>query len=392
MSVKGVFASNHGITGARVGDFASGLLHAGTAGTAPLLALSTGMKSRPATDTVIHWFEQNKLTGRIKVTNNAASGKTLAVDDASQVIVGMIFRSEDTGEYFFVEAVTGSDLTVTRGFGGTTVTALDGSSTNKPIQRIGTAFEEGSSKPTAYVNLGYPRWNYVQIFRNAWDVTGTAKAIKWHTGNQVALNKQEAALYHAEDIERSSLWGRAAAGSLNGRPFRTMDGIITQIKTNVQAQSTNVSWAGDMRPFLQGIFEKNIKGQPNERIAFSGNSVVATLEDMARKDSQIQLNIAENQFGFEIMKMRTPFGTVMLMTHPLFVESPLWTKDLLVLHPAAITYRWLRPTDEDNYDKDGTRAGVDSDYGIIQSELSVEYQAEVTGGYFTGIDTAAASP
>lgn len=391
MAVKGVFASHQNIVGARKGDFASGLLQTQPTGSAPLLALSSGMSSRDAMDTVATWFEENHLTGRINVTNNAASGTTFTVSDATQVVAGMIFYVESTGEYVYVDSVSGSNLTVTRGFGASSVSALDGSSTAKAIQRVGTAFEEGSSKPTAYANVGFPRFNYMQIFRNAWDVTGTAAAIDWHTGDIVAKNKADASLFHAEDIERSSIWGIKAIGTLNGRPFRTMDGLKAQILTNLYVESTNTQWADDLRPWLQGIFETNIKGQPNERIAFCGNTVLGVVEDMARKDSTINIMPGQTDFGMEINKLRTPFGMVTLMSHPLFNENATWTQDLLVLHPAAIEYRYLRRTFADDNDRSGTRAGADADFGTVTTEGCITYKAEKTGGYGSGISTAAAS-
>lgn len=391
MAVKGVFASHQNVVSSRKGDFASGLLQTQPTGNAPLLALSAGMASRDAMDTIATWFEENHLSGRITVTNNAGTGQTLTVNDVSQAITGMVYYAESTGEYFFIESISGSNLTVTRGFGGSSISALDGSGTPEPIQRVGTAFEEGSSKPTAYANLGYPRFNYMQIFRNAWDVTGTAAAVEYHTGNIVAKNRADAALFHAEDIERSSIWGVKAVGTLNGKPFRTMDGIKAQIITNVRAQSTNVKWNTDIRPFLQDVFSTNIKGQPNERLAFCGNTVLGVVEDMARLDSQINLAPGQTDFGMEIVRLRSPYGSIVLVTHPLMNESPLWTKDLLVIHPAAVEYRYLRRTMNDDYDKDGTRAGADADFGVITTEGCIVYKAEKTGGYFSGIDTAAAS-
>lgn len=391
MAVKGVFASHQNIVGARKGDFASGLLQTQPTGSAPMLALSTGMMSRDLTDTVATWFEENHLTGRIGVTNNAGTAATLVVNDPSQVVAGQLYLVEASGEIVFVESITGASATVTRGFGDTTATAIDGSAVVAHLQRIGTAFEEGSARPTAFVNLGYPRFNYAHIFRNSWDVTGTTRAVEYHTGNVVAKNMADAALFHAEDIERASFYSVKAMGVMNNKPFRTMDGIKQQLQTNVTSQSTNVSWAGDIRPFLQAIFEVNVKGQPNERIAFCGNTVLAVIEDIARLDSTINISPGEGAYGFKFKKLMTPFGDITLMTHPLMNENPVFTKELWVLHPAAIEYRWLRRTSNDDYDRNGSRAGVDADYGVITSEMCVCYKAERTGGYFNDIDTAAAS-
>jgi hypothetical protein len=391
MAVKGVFASHQNIVGARKGDFASGLLQTQPTGSAPMLALSSGMASRGLGDTVATWFEEDHLTGTINITNNAGTGVTLTLNDVTQVVANQVFLIHATGEYVFVEGISGSNATVTRGFGGTSIQAVDGSGTPKPMQRIGTAFEEGSAKPTAFANLGFPRFNYSQTFRNAWDVTGTAAAVQFHTGDVVAKNKADAALFHAEDIERSTVWGVKAIGTLNSKPFRTMDGIQKQLSTNLSSQATNVAWADDIRPFLEGIFAVNIKGQPNERISFCGNTVVGVFEDIARKDATINIMPGQTDYGFNIRKLMTPFGDVTLMTHPLFSENAVFTKDWLVIHPGAVEYRWLRRTFADDYDRDGSRAGADADYGVITSELCVTYKAQKTGGYFDGIDTAAAS-
>ena len=390
MAVKGVFASDSGMVGDRKGDFASALLEVQPTGSAPLLALSSGMESADASDTVVTWFEENHLSGRISVTNNAGTGTSMIVDDATFVVAGTIFLVEASGEYVFVTAVVGTTVTVERGFAGTTNTALDGSSTAKPIQRIGTAHEEGSSKPTATANLGAPRFNYTQIFRNAWDVTGTARKVEFHTGDVVAKNRRDAATFHAEDIEKSLWFGRKSIGVKNSQPFRTMDGILPQISTNVTTQTTNTSYT-NIRDFLEDVFARNIKGKPNERIAFCGNTVVGVLDTLAMTFGTFQMNAGQTDFGMDIHKWVTPFGTVSLMTHPLFNESPLWTKDLYVLHPGAIRTRYLRRTMEDANDKDGSRAGTDADYGVYTTELAIEYKAELTGGKFTGIDTAKVS-
>ena len=91
MAVKGVFTSDQGIVGDRKGDFASALLQIMPNGSAPLLALSSGMESQNASDTVITWFEENHLSGRINLINDAALTTTIIVDDAGFVVVGAFY-------------------------------------------------------------------------------------------------------------------------------------------------------------------------------------------------------------------------------------------------------------------------------------------------------------
>jgi len=53
--------------------------------------------------------------------------------------------------------------------------------------------------------------------------------------------------------------------------------------------------------------------------------------------------------------------------------------------------KYLRRTSHDANDKDGSRAGADADFGVYTTECTIEYGAELTGGIYTGIDTAAAT-
>lgn len=386
-AIPGVFLSDSGIVGDPKGDFAAALLQEVPTGTAPLFALSSGMRSENATDTLIHWFEELHLSGRTLLAEALDNSETgIDVDDASSFVPGVIAMIETTGEYVFVTAVSGNTLTVIRGFAGTTP---DNAADDDGIQRIGTAYEEASGRPTAVANQGYPRFNYVQTFRNAWNISGTAKAVQYYTGDKTSKTRRDATLLHAEDIERAMWFGIKTVGVVNGTRFTTMDGLDAQITTNVTPAGSTTDWT-DLDTFLRTIFEKNIKGQPNERIAFSGNGALSVLNGIARLEGQIWLDPGATEFGLNVNRWITPYGNITLMTHPLMVENPLWTNDLRVLHPAAFKTKWLRRTFEDSYDQNGQRAGVDADFGIYTSELSVEYGLERTGGRMTGFTEAVA--
>lgn len=388
MAIRGVFASDSGIVGNPKGDFASALLQEVPTGTAPLFALSSGMPSRNATDVVVNWFEENHISGRTTQSgaNNSTTNTTMNVADASSYPPNVVLMNESTGEYVFVTAVVANALTVVRGFAGTTAANVPDAS---GWQRIGTAQEEGSAAPVAIANLGDPLYNLTQIFRNTWNVTGTSEAVEYYTGSQTAKNQRDAALFHGEDIERALIFGKRVIGVKNGQPFRNMNGLNAMITANVTAAGGTTSWT-QMDAFLQGIFARNIKGKPNERIAFTGNQGLSVMNNIARLNATTYIEPGQTEFGINVHKWITPFGDISLMTHPLMTESPLWTKDLYIFHPGAIETRWLRKTHMDAYDSDGTRAGVDADYGVYTSELSVEYHVQRTGGRLTGLTAGAA--
>lgn len=393
MSIQGIFASNQGIVGERQGDFASAILMTNPTGTAPFLAMSAGMGKEAASDTVFTWFEDSHNPGRTNVESGGTT-TTVVVGDGSFYVPNTILLVEETGEHMFVSAAAGNSLTVVRGLAGTSIVSLTNSMN---VQKIGNAFEESSGMPTAVTQQGAPRMNYTQIFRNGWAISGTAKAVKFLTGSKLAYNKQMCAMYHAEDMERSFIWGRKAVTTLNGKQFRLTDGVLAQIEQNggtilsAATDSGSGAVAGelsrvDLEEFIRQIFRFNVKGMPNERIAFGGDNVLLAMNRMAMLDGEYHITQGETKLGIQINTIVTPFGTLKLMTHPLMNENPYWRREMYVLHPGGIKKRVLRETNQEGYDKNGLRIqGKDADEGVITTECGVQVGAARTMGILRNV-------
>lgn len=395
MAVQGIFASNQGIVGERLGDFASAVLMTDPTGNAPLLGLTSGMPKENTGDTTFTWFEDSHEPGRQACVSGGTT-TTVVVADGSFYVPNTILLVEETGEHIFVTATAGNSLTVVRGLAGTSIVSITNA---HHVQKIGNAFEEASSMPPAVTQQGAPRFNFTQIFRNGWAISGTAKAVKYLTGSKLAYNKAMCATYHAEDIERSFIWGKKAITTLNGKQFRLTDGILTQIETyggvvetaNTGTVAGNLS-RGDLESFIQEIFSYNVKGQPNERISYCGNMALAVINRMAWLDGSYQLGQGETKLGIKITEVTTPFGMLKLMTHALMNENPVWTHEMYVLHPGAIKKRMLRDTFPENYDKSGSGvAGKDADEGAITTEGGIQVGAAKTMGIYRNIKKAVAT-
>lgn len=394
MAVQGIFTSSSGIQGGRAGDFASGLLQYEAVGSAPVLALSSGMESLPAGDTMVTWWEESRLTGRVSITNNAGTGVTFVVADASEVIANKIIMVETTGEYVFVEAVSGNTLTVLRGFAGTGIAAINGSVTPVESQIISTGFEEGSGQPVSISNVGASLFNYTQIFRTPWKYTRTSRSVQYNVENPALKMRKDAASMHAEELELSMLFGYRSEGQVGGSPFRTMDGIVTQIEKRQTTDGTLVTESGgttqsELNDFVGAVFSNNIKGQPNERMGVCDNQALRVVNDIVAANGQMQLETGQTAYGMAITKWITPFGSITLLTHPLLNERAAWRGNLYLLHPGAIRTRYLDNTFEDTADTNSTRAGVDADSGVFTTEMSVQYLAAKTGGVLYGMTAAA---
>jgi len=400
MALKGIFTSHQGIVGERNGDFASAILQYYPTGQAQLLAISAGIPTEGAADTTFHWYEDSHISGR-QATVSGGTTTSVVVADGSFYVPNQILWVEETGEYLFVTAVTGDTLTVVRGIGGTSVVSIDNT---HHVQLIGNAHEEASEKPTAVSQQGTPRSNLVQIWRNAWAISGTAKVVKYRTGDKLAKNKRECAMYHSEDMERSLIWGKKHLSTLNGNQFRMTDGIVTQIESFGGVVETANSDPGDgavagnlhlvdFYDFIREVFATGVKGQPQERICFNGDIVLQVINRCTQLDGQYEISVNESEVGINVRKVITPFGSLSMLTHPMMNESPVWQKELYVLHPGGLKKRMLRDTFEDNYDKSGTRTnGKDADEGLMTTEGGMEVGGARCMGIYRNITKAVASP
>jgi len=399
MAIRGVFTSHAGLIGERGTDLSARVLMVGPGGMAPLLALSSGMQSERAPQTSFSWIEDEHLSGNQTVVTGGNSAATqIVMDDAGIWTVGTVLMNQMTGEYMLVSAIAADGITVDiiRGFAGTTaatITAAD------KIQSIGTAYAEGSDRPEAVTQKGEEFTNYVQIFKNGWAITGTANAVTWHTGSQMARNRQFCFAYHAEDIERAMLWGRKGVRTLSSKQLRTTNGILAQIEDHgglvESAAHGGNSGAVSMltlQSFLRRLFDKQAKGLPNERIAFCGSNLLELVQQMVMMDSTYNIESKETEYGLTVSTIIGFNGRLKLITHPMMVENSIWQKELYVLHPGLIKKRIKRDSWQEQFDSQKqNNNGRDAIEGYLAIEMGVETRGVQTMGILRNLTTAAAS-
>ena len=378
--LPGIFTSNSGINGERVDSFASRIYKFGYAGTAPMLALSSGMAKQQLKAKIVHWFEEEEYSGHIDIVNNAGTGNTITFKSGT-VLPKSILYVESTGERMYVTAASGLTVTVQRGFAGTPITSIDGSTTAVGAFVIGSSFEEASDAPAPMMTVGYPMMNYSQIFRDSWANSRTATKIDWHTGDKVAKNKLDAFANLAKGIERALLFGCRSMFTTDGRQNSTMDGLVNMIKTNVATTADGkLAWF-DLIDFIAQLYEYNVDGQPQERVAFCGNNVVSVINKLVYNRNDVRIVVGQTDFGIKVNTIHTAFGDLTLLTHPMFNASPTWRNNLLVYHPGAVTLDYM----DDALITDSTPPGMDGEKYTITSELTMEYACEKSAGLFTNI-------
>jgi hypothetical protein len=172
----GLFAANNAAgnpTELNARSFAGQILRRYPNGSAPMFALTSQSGKSKAKSSTHGYFSKTLTFLVITTTATQLVGDTTfaALPSTPGITVGMLFWNNRTFEVIRVTAVNSLvSITVTRGFGRVAAAAVNIG--DKWVQ-AGTAFEEGSNRPTARrLDTQYIP-NYTQIFRNAWALTDT---------------------------------------------------------------------------------------------------------------------------------------------------------------------------------------------------------------------------
>jgi hypothetical protein len=232
---------------------------------------------------------------------------------------GDLLLLEETGEIVRVSADPTVDTAIpaTREFAGKAAVIIDtdGAGVNRFAFIMGSSYEEGSDAPTGINFDPVKRTNFTQIFRNTLEITRTAAHTRLRTGDAVKEAKREALELHSLDIEKAFWFGDALETTVGGRPLRLTDGIENYIPAANIIDQAGV--ALDMETLEQWMSDFFLFGS-SEKMAFMGNTSVLTIQQVIRKNSAYQIRTGEREFGMNVSRLISPFGELVMKTHPLF--------------------------------------------------------------------------
>lgn len=209
----------------------------------PLLD-ALGDAERAATSVLHEWLEDalspNEIISAAAYINTDTPIQVFLVgttDSAAPLLqAGVIMQVVETGEVMQCTAIVGNDLTVVRGFGGTTAASISDAGT---IFIISDAALEGADvtvdTSTARARLN----NYTQIYKKDVIISGSDQATTQLGGidsewdYQISKKLRES----LRDLEKAAIHGLlSGAGLGSATSYRTMRGIWDFIQTN----STNL--------------------------------------------------------------------------------------------------------------------------------------------------------
>lgn len=349
-------------------------------GASPILGMSTMIGTTVAKASTHGYF--SKTAEFIFTTvgaNYAIAAATIAVASTAGLAAGDLIHNVSSRENMRITAINGLNLTVTKAFGRVGDTA---GTTGQKIIRIGTAPEENSNRPGAkqFPTVYVP--NFTQIFRNAWAVTGTAKASLMESGfNNVSENRNDCAFMHTLDQETALIWGQAKMDTTGAQPIHTTQGIIDAVRqytNNVNYIAANATTSlTELTEYAAKAFKYSTDlSNPRMRYAFGDETAIKVMNQIALKNGTVQLTPETTTFGMDYQNFKLYKGTLRLLEHSLLNGYDPTAGRLIIVDIPSIKLAYMpgRNAMLEEYGSGGKAVenGTDGTGGSLTSEYAAE--------------------
>jgi Family of unknown function (DUF5309) len=388
-------------TDERPKDFRENILFFNPNGESPIFALTAKAGKRVVKDPEFAWWCEGNALVRVQTTSTTVAATDTLINlqsaDPTATTLGANYGTGTMlkpGDLLVVEPATSvaetqayapelmevdavlsdTQITVKRGAGGSTAGSIPGPAW---FTLIGSSYAEGTGAPKAVSRNPIKFFNYTQIFKNTYELTGTADKTKARTGDAWSNDKKRKAYDHSRDIEMSILFGRRFEGTGdNGKPKRTFGGLRTFIPaantTIFSSPTTTDSFASAVSP----VFDFNT-GAGDTRIMFCGNAAALELGKIFNAATNVRLNSQDRVkvYGIHFQEMILPQGRILIKTHPLMSRHGIYQKSAFVIDFDAL--KWAPLDGRDTKAKDDvqtededvrrgffmTEGGIEVDYG-----------------------------
>lgn len=413
-AVAGLRGTGDWGTDERPKSFRESILRMRPNGSAPIFALTSKAKKRTVTDPEFSWWTEPDVNVRLQANGQILSTvTTLVIDSAdpsssdqtlnrgtgTNVKGGdllMVEPSSDaasfTPEIVEVTSVNSdTSINIRRGAAGTTAATI---ADNAYLLLIGSSYAEGGAAPRAVSRNPIKSFNYTQIFKDAYEITGTANVTKTRTGDPWSNDKARKAYDHSRAIEWSFLFGQrseTAASSETGKPIRTMAGIRSQIPSSRTTVFTGpASFTGATNNFLDAVYKVFDFESPagDTRMAFCGNGALNALNKIVANEDNVRVNFDKTvqQYGMNFREFVMPQGRLLIKSHPLLnIHGGIYANSMWILDFSCVQYVTLPGRDTKPKD-DIQLPGEDVRRGFYQTECSISLdRAGLTCAYLGNV-------
>jgi len=173
-------------------------------------------------------------------------------------------------------------------------------------------------------------YNYTQIFKDTYELTGTADATEVRTGDPWSNDKKRKMFDHSRAIEETFLFAtnKHEGTGANGKPMRFTAGFRGFVPAaNKHAFSTPAT-VDDLLDRLEAPFKFTGSGEigGDTRIVFTGAAGALEMGKIIRAEDSLHMQIGDTikMWGIDFTELKTPFGRVLFKQHPLLSLHPVF--------------------------------------------------------------------
>lgn len=399
-------------TDERPKSFREKILFLDPTGDSPIFGLSSKAGKYQVKDPEYAWWAETQ--NHVRVLINGAllsSDTTITVDSvdptattmdvpygtASHLKPGDLLQVEPAAasmgssfnpEVIRVETVVSDTVfTATRGVGGTSAAAIDN---NALLTLIGSAYAEGSAAPSAVSRNPIKFSNYCQIFKDTYEITGTADHTEARTGSPWSNDKKRKMFDHSRAIEMTLLFSaqkNETTGS-NGKPLRYTAGLRSFVPSGNKQAFTSAVTTTAFLDAMEPIYAFSGGGLGGDtRIGFTGNKGLIEMGKIVKGDSDVTIELGEviKLWGINFRELVMPWGRLLLKSHPLLSRHPIYKSSLYIMDFAAVKYAPLSGRDTKTHD-DVQAKDEDVRRGYVQTEAGWMVDgAGLSCGVFDGL-------
>lgn len=419
-------------TDERPKDFREMILFLQPNGDTPIFGLTSKAKKRTVTDPEYNWWDEPNDLVRLQVNGALTTTGTLVTVDSTDPTSSVLDANWGLathlkpGDHLIVEpsadnasftaevlqvqqVISATQFVVVRGAQGTTAGNI---ADNAFLLLASSAYAEGTASPEATSRNPIKYNNYVQIFKDSYEITGTVESTTFRTGNPWSNDKKRKMFDHSRSIEWSILFGRPSETTgPNGKPLRTMAGLLYQIpasRKTIFAAGTGSSRL-TFENFLNAVYRvfEYSTAAGDERIMLCGNVALNALNKMVNRNPSggtsggvhsVQWGGPIKQYGMNLRELILPQGRLLVRTHPLlnrhgrYVSGTwtpgIWNSSCWILDFSTIEYVSLRGRDTRTRD-DVQQKDEDLRRGFIQTDCSIQLdKGGLTCAYLGGVNDA----
>jgi hypothetical protein len=284
---------------------------------APLTLILQKARKKSVSNSKFEWIEK-ELQNRWDQVNGAhtSGDTTVAVDNGEYFRAGDLVKVSTTHEVMLVTSVSGDDLTVVRSVGDADGTAAAAIGDNADIVIIGTAHPEGGSLSAVKSHVESYPYNYTQIHKTSFSVTGSEDQSENYTGKDRPRLRAEMAIQHKLDLERSAIFGERALSTSGGdstnQPRRFSGGLLYYLNKNIKS-SVGTLTEPELEDWLQDVFHHTASG--DSRLLLAAPLICSVFDQFGM--GRIQVAPKEKTFGVAIREFVTTHGTLNIVKHRL---------------------------------------------------------------------------